>query len=87
VIEIPVPGLTPDQITIEVTPEMVTVSTQPQEEPSDSGRRYLQREQPAQPMSRIFEFPEELDTDNVWASLESGVLKSMRRRPPPGGAG
>jgi HSP20 family molecular chaperone IbpA len=26
-------------------------------------------------MSRIFEFPMELDTDNVQATLENGVLK------------
>ena len=74
-IEIPVAGLTPDEIVIDVTSDDVTVSTSSQEAASKSNRRYIQREQPAGSMSRVFEFPEEIDTDHVQATLENGILK------------
>jgi HSP20 family protein len=75
VIEIPVAGLKPDEIVIDVTSDNLTVSTRPQEDESASNRRYIQREQPIRPMSRLFEFPEEIDTDHVQATLENGILK------------
>lgn len=75
VIEIPVPGLTADEIEIEVTVDTITVSTTPRQAEPDSGRKYLQREQSVRPASRVFVFPMEIDTDNVRASLENGILK------------
>ena len=75
VIEIPVPGLKPDEIVIAVDTYSLTVSTEPQQAEPDSGRRYLQREQPVRPLSRLFEFPGEIDTDNVRTTLETGILK------------
>jgi HSP20 family protein len=73
VIEIPVPGLKPDEICIEASVDSVTVHARPQQ--ADDGRKYLQREHSIEPMSRIFEFAMDLDTDNVRAALESGILK------------
>ena len=75
VLEIPVPGLTQDEVVIEVEPDTVTVRTEPRQDEAEAGRHYLQREQLAEPMSRIFEFASEIDTDNVRASLENGMLK------------
>jgi HSP20 family protein len=75
VIEIPVPGLKPDEIAIEADSYSLTVSTEPQQAEPDSGRRYIQREQPVRPLSRLFEFPVEIDTDNVRTTLENGILK------------
>jgi HSP20 family protein len=75
IIEMPLPGLKPDEIVIEVTSDTLTVSTEPTQTEPDSGRRYIQREQPVRPMSRVFEFPVDIDTDNVRASLENGMLK------------
>jgi len=75
VIEIPVPGLNSDEIGIEVESSTLTVSTQPQATELEAGRRYLQREQSVEPMSRVFEFPTEIDTDRVRATLENGILK------------
>jgi HSP20 family protein len=75
VIEIPVPGLKPDEIVIEATSDTLTVSTEPQPAEADSGQRYIQREQPVRAFSRLFEFPEEMDTDNLKAALENGMLK------------
>lgn len=75
VVEMPVPGLTPDQITIEATSDTLTVSTQPRQTGDDASRTYLQREQAVGPMARVIEFPEEIDTDNIRATLELGILK------------
>jgi HSP20 family protein len=75
VLEIPVPGLRPDEIVIEVEPYSLKVTTEPSNRQGDPGRKYIQREHSVRPMSRIFEFPMELDTDNVQASLENGILR------------
>lgn len=80
VLEIPVPGLRPDEVLIEVTSSTLTVSTQPRQAEENSDRRYIQREQPTGPMARIFEFPVEIDTDNVQATLKDGILKIEVRK-------
>ena len=75
-IEIPVPGIRPEEIVVEADVTMITVKTQPQRAAQEAERKYLQREQPApRSLSRIFEFPMTLDTDNVRASLDHGVLR------------
>ncbi len=75
VIEIPVPGVRPDEIVLEVDPYSVTVRTDPQQGAANSGRKYIQREQSILPRSRLFDFPVEIDTDNVQANLENGILR------------
>lgn len=75
VLEIPVPGLRADEIVIEVDPHSLIVSTEPRDTEADSGRKYLQREPSTRPMSRVFDFPVEIDTDNVQATLENGILR------------
>jgi HSP20 family protein len=74
-IEIPVPGLMPDELVIEANDDSLTVSTEPQQSQMDSGQRCIQRDQPVRARSRLFEFPEEIDTDNVKAALENGMLR------------
>lgn len=51
------------------------MSTEPQQAEPDSGRKYIQREQPVRPLSRLFAFPADIDTDNVRTMLENGILK------------
>jgi HSP20 family molecular chaperone IbpA len=74
VIEMHVPGVKPEEIAIEATPDSLRVTTEPQQ-PQDSGRRYLQREQEIRPGSRLFEFPMAIDPDKAQATLENGILK------------
>jgi HSP20 family molecular chaperone IbpA len=74
VIEMHVPGVKPEEIAIEATPDSLRVSTEPQQ-PQDSGRRYIQREQEIRPSSRLFEFAMAIDPDKVQATLENGILK------------
>jgi HSP20 family protein len=75
VVEIPVPGLESTEISIEATPEMVTVTTRPTQPAGQAKRRYVQQEQQLQPMSRVFEFPVEINPDEISANLEAGMLK------------
>ena len=75
VIEIPVAGLTPDEILIEADIDTVTVSTEPRQSDAESNRRYIQREQSIRPLSRIFEFPVEINTDGLRTTLAHGILK------------
>jgi HSP20 family protein len=75
VVEIPVPGLSATEITIEATPEVVTVTTSPTAPQGEAQRRYVQHEQQVQPMSRVFEFPVEVNPDEISANLEAGMLK------------
>jgi HSP20 family molecular chaperone IbpA len=74
VIEMHVPGVKPEEIAIEATPDSLRVSTEPQQ-PEDSGRRYIRREHEIRPSSRLFEFPMAIDPDKVQATLENGILK------------
>src|SRR6202140_1423866 len=74
VIEMHVPGVNPEEISIEATPDSLRVSTEPQQ-PEDSGRRYIRREHEIRPSSRLFEFPMAIDPDKVQATLENGILK------------
>jgi HSP20 family protein len=75
VLEIPVPGLQPSEIAIEATPDALTVSTRPKADDAQSRRRYLQREQENGPTTRVFEFPSEINTEDISANLEAGMLK------------
>jgi HSP20 family protein len=75
VIEIRVPGLKPDEIDVQVDPYSVKVSTKPAPTNADAGRRYIVREHSARPMWRRFDFPVEIDKDNVKANLEYGMLR------------
>ena len=75
VIELPVPGLKADEIIVEADSYAVTVSTKPLQSETDLDRKYIQREQSTRSLSRIFEFPVELDTDRIQTKLENGMLK------------
>ena len=75
VIEIPVPGLKPDEIVLEADTYSLAVTTAPAQTEPKSGRRYIQREYPLRPMSRRFDFPVEIDTGNVQATLERGIVQ------------
>jgi HSP20 family protein len=79
-IEIPVPGLKPDEIVLQADTYGLTVSTEPTQTEPKSGRKYIQREYSVRPMSRIFNFPVEIDTDNVQATLTNGILQIRVRK-------
>src|SRR5205807_7096835 len=75
IVEVPVPGLDVNDISVEATPQDLTVSVRPVERngQSNEGRRYLQHEQQQAPMARVFEFPTEIEPDNITAKLEAEI--------------
>ncbi|MEZ0333621.1 MAG: Hsp20/alpha crystallin family protein [Gemmatimonadales bacterium] len=73
-IEVPVPGLEQTEIVVEADPESLVVRTQPRARPENEGK-YIQREHAPEPMSRVFEFPQEIHTDNIRAPLDNGILR------------
>src|SRR6266850_2219331 len=75
VVEIPTPGLKPDEVLLEADTYGLTVSTEPTQTEPKSGRRYIQREYSVRPMSGIFNFPVPIDTDNVQANLTNGIFQ------------
>jgi HSP20 family protein len=80
VIEVPVAGVRPEEISIEATVGTITVRVEPRQQEDDVGRKYLQREHLVQPMARVFEFPRDIDTDNVHARIENGILRIHARK-------
>jgi HSP20 family protein len=75
VVEVPAPGLEPEEIVIEVDAYSLVVRLKPRGTGSENGRTYLQRERSVSATSRVFDFPMEIDTENVEATLDSGILK------------
>ena len=73
-IEAPVPGLTPDEIKIQASGDLLTVEVQPRASAGGEERTYLTRELQREPMARVFAFPTTIDVDNVQAWLERGML-------------
>ena len=74
VIQIPVPGLKPDEIDIKIEPYSITVSTQPAQTEPDPGRKYMVRESSIRPLVRTFNFPFEIDKEKVKVTLNYGTL-------------
>jgi len=75
VIEAPMPGLQPEEITITASGDMLTLETQPADVAPESGRTYLVQEVTRQPLARVFTFPTPIDVDGVSARLEHGMLR------------
>ena len=75
VIEVPVPGLTRQEIAVEVDVGTITVRTEPARTEEEEERTYLAREHLVEPMARVFEFPADIDTDNVRVILEQDLLR------------
>ena len=74
VIEVAAPGFLASQIIIEATSDSVTVSMMPKRARSGTRNRKIQQNPTPVPMSRVVQFPREIDTDNVRATLEHGIM-------------
>ena len=75
VLEVAVPGLESSEIVLEADAYSLVVRTEPRQDEGDTGRKYLLRERPSGPISRVFDFPVEIDTDGIQATLENGILR------------
>lgn len=72
--QVELPGISKDDINIEVTPRGVEISAKHDESSEDSGKNWLRKERTAASFYRCFELPEELNTEDVEAEMDNGVL-------------
>lgn len=73
VVEVPAPGLSPEEISLSASGDLLTLEINPRVSP-DAGRTYLIQEVSRQPAARVFSFPTPVDTDRITARLEHGML-------------
>jgi len=68
------PGISRDDINIEVTPNNIEISADCSEQIEDKGKNWLRRERSSMSFYRSLEVPEELKTESVDAELKDGIL-------------
>lgn len=69
------PGVTPDDLEIEVTGDTLTLKGKRTPDEADSSSTYHRRERMVGEFTRTVQLPYTVDKDNVEASLNSGVLQ------------
>jgi HSP20 family protein len=76
VVRADLPGLTPDEVKVEVEDGVLTVSGEHQEDRSDSdGGRYVRRERRFGAFSRSIELPSGVDAQAIKAQTRDGVVE------------
>jgi HSP20 family protein len=75
VLKADIPGITPDEIEIEVADGMLTVSGEHTEEREEKKERYVRRERRSGSFQRSMALPEGVDADQIEASCKDGVLE------------
>ncbi len=73
VVEVPAPGLTPEEIHLSASGALLTLEIRPRAR-TEVGRTYLVQETSREPAARVFSFPTPVDTDRATARLEHGML-------------
>ncbi len=69
------PGMTPEDVTIEVEDGVLTVSGTRTEEKEEKGKRFVRRERRSGSFSRSMTLPKGVDPRAIEASAEHGVLE------------
>lgn len=75
IVEVPVPGLTADEIRIQASGDLLTIDVQPRSATQGEAKTYLIQELRQEPQARVFTFPTPIDTDNIRARLDRGILR------------
>lgn len=70
-IELTMPGLTKEEINVEITDDLLKISAQ-RKVPENT--KFLHREVPEKLSERVFEIADEIDQDRIHASLDKGIL-------------
>jgi len=68
------PGLSKDNIEIQVTPNAVEISAKQENEDEEKQKNWLRRERSCTSFYRHLELPEEVKTENADAEMKDGVL-------------
>ena len=70
-----VPGLKPDEISIEIQDDVLTVSAQHEEKEEEETENYIRRERRYGSFTRSISLPKGVTADDVEASYNDGVLE------------
>jgi HSP20 family protein len=81
-IRVNLPGLSPDDVNIEIEGNLLTISGEVNNHTEKEGERYHYRERWSGSFKRSLRLADTLDTDNVEAVFENGVLNlALPKRP------
>lgn len=75
--KIEMPGISKDNINIEVTSNTIEISAEEQETKDEKDKNWLRKERTKKSFYRAMELPEEFKTDHVEAEIKDGVLSVM----------
>lgn len=73
-VQVNLPGVNPDDVSIEFEDGVLTIATSFEEESSEEGPNYTRRERYHGAYERSLRVPDSLDTQNAAANFENGVL-------------
>jgi HSP20 family protein len=75
VIKAEVPGLTKDEITVEVHEGVLTIKGEKKEEKEEKTKHFYRSERRYGAFERSFSLPETVDAENIKASFKNGLLE------------
>lgn len=70
-----VPGIKPEEIKVDVSDDVLTISGEHTEETEEKGKRYVRRERRYGSFSRAIALPENAKRDEIDATCHDGVLE------------
>ena len=76
-VELAVPGMTRDDIKVEVLDGVLTISAEKEDKKEEKTKKYTRREFSYNKFSRSFTLPEHVNADSIKANYENGVLHLM----------
>jgi HSP20 family protein len=75
ILSVAAPGLKKDDFMIDIDGNMLTISSEKEETSEDKDKKFTRKEYSYQSFSRSFTIPDEINTENIEAKYEDGVLK------------
>ncbi len=72
-----IPGVPKEDINIEVTPNNIEISAEHKESEEEKKKNWLRRERRSTSFYRNFDLPEEINSDEVEAEFNDGILSIM----------
>ncbi len=76
-VSLAVPGMKKDDFNIDVEGNMLTISSEKEENKEEKDEKYNRKEYSYSSFSRSFTLPEEVNKEKIEAKYEDGVLKLM----------
>lgn len=73
-VKVDLPGIDPDDVDIDVTPDTITITGKREEEKEDKGEKTHRRERRYGEFYRQFSIPKEVDPEKVKAKSKNGTL-------------